>query len=463
MEYSKDGPGMPTQLETRDADERDRDDFTELQQAEAALRRTQEVYQRAISGAGAVPYEYDFTSESYRFMGAGIEDLIEYKPEEMTPALWMQIVQEWVQFGEAAGLTREEADRRVRSGQITHWRCDSRVKTRTGKSRWISDAAVQFFNEAGHPIGSVGILQDITERKQAEENMKTLHKQLLETSRQAGMAEVATSVLHNVGNVLTSVNVSGAVIADKVRKSKVANLGKAVALMQAHQGDLAGFLTGDPKGREMLGYFAALAVHLVDEQTQILQEVASLAKDIEHIKDIVAMQQNYARVSGMVEPLNVIDLVEDAIRLNAGALERHQVKVIRDYEQPVPATVDKPKLLQILVNLIRNAKYAMDDGQPPEKLMTVRVRVHGHDRVQISVMDNGVGIPAENLMRIFEHGFTTRKDGHGFGLHSGALTAKELGGSLTVQSDGWGKGATFTLEFPRQPDPQIFKATEEHG
>ena len=70
--------------------------------------------------------------------------------------------------------------------------------------------------------------------------------------------------------------------------------------------------------------------------------------------------------------------------------------------------------------------------------------------MKISYIDNGIGIPADNLTRIFGHGFTTRKEGHGFGLHSGALAAKELGGALTVESDGPGKGATFTLEFPIQ-------------
>jgi C4-dicarboxylate-specific signal transduction histidine kinase len=112
---------------------------------------------------------------------------------------------------------------------------------------------------------------------------------------------------------------------------------------------------------------------------------------------------------------------------------------------------DKHKILQILVNLIRNAKYALDDGSPAEKKMILRVAANGDRQVKISVADNGVGIPAENLTRIFGHGFTTRKDGHGFGLHSGAMTAKELGGSLTAHSDGPGKGAAFTLEIPGAP------------
>jgi signal transduction histidine kinase len=159
------------------------------------------------------------------------------------------------------------------------------------------------------------------------------------------------------------------------------------------------------------------------------------------------MQQTYARISGVTESLQVRDLIEDALHINSAALVRHGVELVRDYAEVPLVSTDRHKVLQILVNLIRNAKYACDDSALAEKRITVRLRRSG-ERVEISVQDNGVGIPAENLARIFNHGFTTRKDGHGFGLHSGANAARELGGSLTVHSDGRGKGATFTLELP---------------
>jgi C4-dicarboxylate-specific signal transduction histidine kinase len=134
--------------------------------------------------------------------------------------------------------------------------------------------------------------------------------------------------------------------------------------------------------------------------------------------------------------------------MNSEALARHDVRLVRDFDPNVPeVTVEKHKVLQILVNLIRNAKYACDDSTEEDKRVTVRV-TNGEGRVHVIVADNGVGIPRENLTRIFNHGFTTRKHGHGFGLHSGALAAKEMGGSLLVHSDGPGKGAIFTLELP---------------
>jgi signal transduction histidine kinase len=143
--------------------------------------------------------------------------------------------------------------------------------------------------------------------------------------------------------------------------------------------------------------------------------------------------------------------MEDALKLNIEALTRHGVRVQRDYA-PVPTIViDKHKVLQILLNLINNAKYACSRDEAV-KVITLRIAALGSDRIRMQVADNGMGIASENLTRIFQHGFTTRESGHGFGLHSGALAARELGGSLGVHSDGPGLGATFTLDLPVRPE-----------
>ncbi len=301
-------------------------------------------------------------------------------------------------------------------------------------------------DEKGEITHFVAVKQDITARKRAEAALEKAHRELLEVSRQAGMAEVATSVLHNVGNVLNSVNVSATLFDEQVKNSKVANLVKVVALMDEHAADLGAFITDDPKGKLLPGYLKQLTSHLAAEQATLLKESDHLRKNIEHIKDIVAMQQSYARVSGVTETLKINDLVEDALRMNAVALMRHEVEVVREFAEIPPITIDKHKVLQVLVNLIDNANYACDESGRTDKRMTVRV-ANSEGRVTIAIIDNGVGIPAENLNRIFNHGFTTRKDGHGFGLHIAALAAKELGGALRVHSDGVGQGATFTLEL----------------
>jgi PAS domain S-box-containing protein len=321
-----------------------------------------------------------------------------------------------------------------------------------GRVCWALTSKMPLREKDDRIIGTFGISKDITVIKETEAKLEQMHKQLLETSRLAGMAEIATNVLHNVGNVLNSVNVSASLVVDSVKKSKTANLAKVVAMLQENEHDLGMFITSDTKGKQLPAYLSQLSEHLLADQKTTLNELTLLLKNIEHIKEIVTMQQTYARGSGVKEVISLRELVEDGLRMNHGALDRHGVEVVREFEDVPLINIDRNKVLQILVNLIRNSKHACQDSERADKRLTVRV-TNGDGRLKISVLDNGVGIPADNLTRIFNHGFTTRKDGHGFGLHSGALAAKEMGGSLTVHSDGSGKGASFTLEIPLPPQP----------
>jgi PAS domain S-box-containing protein len=314
-----------------------------------------------------------------------------------------------------------------------------------GGVRTALSSARRLVGPTGQVLGAVAVVQDITERRLAEQELEDVHKQLLVASRQAGMAEVATNVLHNVGNVLNSVNVSASLVSQQIKMSKCVKLGQVAALLTEHAGDLASFLAG-PRGRHVSGYLQELGAHLLHERDAAIAELSALSSNVEHVKEIVAMQQSYARRGGVTETLHIRMLVEDSLRLNEGAFSRHGVTIIRDYEDVPPVQVDKHKVLQILVNVIRNAKHACDEAKA-EKQVTIRIRA-ANESVLISVIDTGVGIPKENLERIFSHGFTTRPDGHGFGLHSSALAAKEMGGTLHAESAGPGQGATFTLALP---------------
>jgi signal transduction histidine kinase len=251
-----------------------------------------------------------------------------------------------------------------------------------------------------------------------------------------------------VGNVLNSVNVSATLAVDHARQSKISSLEKAVALLHEHRENLADYLSNDPKGKLLSEYLTQLAARLKSEQAKQITELDSLIKHIGHIKNIVAMQQNYAKVSGLLEPVPAAELVHDALELNAESFTRHGIEIERQFEDVPNVIVDKHKVLQIMINLLRNGKYALTAGGGRHKRLVVGVLNNGEKRVKIVVQDNGVGIAPENLERIFAHGFTTKKDGHGFGLHSSALAAKEMGGSLHAHSDGLGKGATFILELP---------------
>jgi C4-dicarboxylate-specific signal transduction histidine kinase len=256
-----------------------------------------------------------------------------------------------------------------------------------------------------------------------------------------------------VGNVLNSVNVSSTLVTEQLRKSRLPGLSKAAALLREQEHDLPGFFASDPRAKQLPGYLAMLAERLEQEQASVINESHLLSKHIAHIKEIVAMQQTYAKASGVSELLPPADLVEDALRMNAAALVRHDVELLREFAPTPCINVDRHKVLSILINLISNAKYAMDAQPAPTKVLRVKIDQPRPSRVQITVSDNGVGIAAENLTRVFEHGFTTKKNGHGFGLHSSAIAAKELGGSLTVESAGLGQGAAFILELPVPTSP----------
>jgi signal transduction histidine kinase len=291
---------------------------------------------------------------------------------------------------------------------------------------------------------------DLLEAKVRERTaeLESTHQQLMVASRMAGMAEVATGVLHNVGNVLNSVNVSASVLSDTVRNSQSSNLAKVVDLLDKHQTNLVGFLTEDEKGRQVCPFLSKLSNRLTTERSTLLSELESLSGNIEHIKEIVAMQQANANRFGVVEAAQPAELMESAVRMNEVAYSRHRVELVREFEEVPTLYIDKHKVLQVLINLLQNAKRACSQSRQKKRQVTLRIRRHGDEAIRIEVADNGVGIPPENLTRIFAHGFTTHADGHGYGLHNGALTAKQLGGTLTAHSDGPEKGATFILELP---------------
>jgi PAS domain S-box-containing protein len=347
----------------------------------------------------------------------------------------------------------EDEQRILQTSLPIHGKVEHEIST-DGTETWALTSKMPLRDKAGNITGTFGISKDITAMKVAEASLEKVHSQLVVASRQAGMAEVATSVLHNVGNVLNSITVSTTLVLDALAASKVKNLGRLASLLAEHKDHLPDFFASDPKAREILPYLQCLADTFAKEQENLTTEMRLTRKNIEHIKDIVAMQQNYASYAGVVEKVSPVELVEDALRMNDAALARHQVRVIRRFDPHLSEiTADKHKILQILVNLVRNAKYACDECDRPDKTITIELN-NGGQHVRFAIADNGIGIPPENLNRIFNHGFTTRKNGHGFGLHSGALAAREMGGSLTAHSDGPGAGACFTLDLPLHPPPK---------
>lgn len=326
-----------------------------------------------------------------------------------------------------------------------------RIMRPDGDIRWIRARGFQVRDAQDRLIRNTGIVTDITDRKRAQAELDAVQQQLLETSRRAGMAEIATNVLHNVGNILNSVNVSAGLVRSTLRTSRAKGLAQAIELLGAHAADLGAFLENDEKGRMLPGYLAGVAQALQQEQQGMALELEHLSRSIDHIKEVVTTQQSHAGRIGRFEPVLVSDLVDDALRMNAAALEREQVLVAREFAQMAPARLDRARVLQILVNLISNASNALRETPAGSRRLSVQIALADGAGLRVCVTDNGEGIAADNLGHIFSHGFTTRRQGHGFGLHSSALAATQMGGTLAVHSEGPGRGASFTLELPFHP------------
>ncbi len=314
-----------------------------------------------------------------------------------------------------------------------------------GSRRSMETHACPLRDDKGEIVAQLAITRDVTERRRAETELEQAQLDLVAASRRAGMAEVASSVLHNVGNVLNSVNVSCSVIASSVRKSRSSAISRVATLVRENAANLPEFFADGGPGSQIPDYLDKLARGIDEQQESTLREIQSLVRNIDHIKGIIELQQLHGRDSlGAWETLAPAEVAEEALRINHASLERHGIEIVRDYEDVPPIPMERHKVLQILVNLVRNARQATAANPWGNRRITMSIESAG-EQIAIRVVDNGVGIAAENLTRIFSHGFTTKKDGHGFGLHSGALAARQMGGSLEAHSDGPGKGASFTL------------------
>ena len=329
-----------------------------------------------------------------------------------------------------------------------------RIARPDGEIRWVRVRGFQVRDADDKLVCHTGIVTDITERKLAQAELDASQKQLMEASRRAGMAEIATNVLHNVGNILNSVAVSAGMVRSALRTSRAKGLKQAVEMMDRHAGRLGDFLVSDEKGRMLPGYLRDISLALHHEQQDMIAELEHLGRGIDHIRDVVTMQQSYAGRAGVVASVRISDLVEDAVRINEQKLARDKVLVVRELGAVPKAQLDRARVLQILVNLIGNASDALRESPREARRITVRAEAGPGQCLRFTVRDEGEGISEMNLTRIFAHGFTTRQHGHGFGLHSCAQAAAEMKGTLAVHSEGPGRGATFTLELPLEgPEP----------
>jgi len=281
--------------------------------------------------------------------------------------------------------------------------------------------------------------------------LRETQKMLTDTAHRAGMAEIATGILHNVGNVLNSVKVSSQILKEKILSSKVNNLQKVLSLMEEHTDNLGGFITSDEKGKMLPEYLLKVGATLKDEQNNSLEELSTLHKGINHIEEIIAVQQSYAGVSGLVEKIALSEMMDDVLKMHTEMFRKYKIKITKEYSKTKPIMIEKGKLIQVFVNLLKNAKESLETIDEKNRVITITILEDKAYQV-IEIVDNGMGILKSNLKRIFSYGFSTKSGGKGFGLHTSALAMTEMKGRLTAQSEGDKKGAKFIISLPTKKD-----------
>lgn len=415
-------------------------DITEKKRDQEALKESKLFMEEVIDSIPLAVFIKDAQDLRFVVWNKTCEDLIGVSREEALGKTDFEVFPH--KYAESHTLN----DRLVLETDLQNVR-EERLYTPHNSERTVRTIKVSLKDGTGVPCFLLGVAEDITERKETEVELADLNKRLGEAYHEAGMAEVASSVLHNVGNVLNSVNVSVTVLEEKLAQNKLTPFVRTVGRLKAHENNLAAYLEQDSYGPRLIQYLESFGVYLENQKHLLQKELSGLRRNADHIQAVVAVQQDYATRGGIVETVAPEDLIEDTLQFNQEAVMRHKLTIIKEIDAVPPLTVEKHKILQILINLFRNAKYACDDSSCAEKRVILRVCKEG-DFIRFTVEDNGVGIPPENTQRIFNHGFTTRKGGRGFGLHSAANTARELGGELTVHSDGFEKGAVFSLRIP---------------
>lgn len=284
--------------------------------------------------------------------------------------------------------------------------------------------------------------------KQADD-LESAQKQLLDTARRAGMAEIATSVLHNIGNILNTAVTSTVVVNEVVQGSRLSTLNKLSDLIKSHEDNFSDYVRDDPKGRQIPKFLAQLVGALGDEHRRVSEKIGAISESHGYIVKIISLQQSYAGVSGVKERIPLATAVEEVAELYVDSFDRHQIKLTIQKDDDLPIVLlERSKFLQIVMNMLQNARDALRTIDREKRKIIVGLTTRGTDSVGIAVTDNGSGIKDSDLNHIFNYGFTTKSDGHGFGLHGCANLATELGGKLQAKSDGPGKGATFELILP---------------
>lgn len=285
-----------------------------------------------------------------------------------------------------------------------------------------------------------------------QEKITVLNANLMSVAHQAGMAEVAVSVIHNIGNVLNSVGVSVEIIKESMSNAMYQKIGLITEMLKQHQSDLIEYFQNDEQGTLIPSYLMVLFAEIQRNKIMLDKEVNNLQQHYHIIKDILNAEDEVTSLKSVNAPVLLAELMDSSIQtvMTEESMLTKQITLNKDYRYTSSIMTNKTNLMQVFVNLLKNAQESVIElKEDMHRTINVSIaRKKNLEEVEIRVMDNGIGILPENLPKIFTFGFTTKKKGHGFGLHNCAFIAKQLGGTLEVESEGFCKGALFILTLP---------------
>jgi signal transduction histidine kinase len=323
-----------------------------------------------------------------------------------------------------------------------------------GKNDILGAVVIQnYFVENCYESKEVKLLESVCdqitfaiEKKRAEKDLELTQQELIVKAHKAGMADIASDALHNIGNILNSVKTSGEIIHDTLQHSCSEGLNKAWTLLKENDDDLKGFISNDPSGEKLIRYLLSIEKPFNAELDQIKEHTLRLREKISLITSVIHAQLDYASGEYLADKLPLQEILDDVLAMHRDSLKHAGIALNLDYQENSRLPVQRVKLTHVLTNLIQNAIDSVLAADPAEKQITITLYEEAGNAF-LKITDSGKGIEKSNLSRIFTHGYTTKEGGHGFGLHNCANFMTEMKGSIWAESEGLNKGASFTLQF----------------
>ena len=304
--------------------------------------------------------------------------------------------------------------------------------------RPISNAAQEF-------IGFVAYHRDISQQRSLEDENQKLQCQVTEAAKHAASVAMTHSALENVADALTTANVMTGLVLNRVKSFAPTRIEQAGALIEQHVDDLAAFVRHDEQGRHLPAYLKSLASRISRENNLLKEEIGRLQTGIVAARDLVERQKDHTRLAQFLEPVQLNDILRDAL---LAVPMGDDVQVVEAMDNALPKVhADRRKLMQVMVNLLSNARHALRVSGKTALTLQVRTFLHD-DKVVLEIADNGCGIPPERIRRVFRRGNSAWAEGRGYGLYCSQQAAEEMGGELAAQSEGESSGATFRFALP---------------